>query len=341
MSVLNPEKLITPEKLDCRGTASVTLRFSAAAGLEQDPMDLVLIMDRSYSMDLGKMGNAKRGAGALLNMVAEASSGDPAGDLGSGSRVGMVSFSSTATQDVQLTERRAPMRTAIASLRAGGETNHTAAFQAAEKILGPKGTNRQVAVMFTDGITTTGGDAKAVTDRLKAAGVEIFCIGLLDDPKLLNSWASAPVAEHVAYTTDEKKLEELFRRVAARTVQAGAEQVRIREILSPEFRIVSIQAPSFGTARLVGEQELEWTMDYAGASLAAETYSLTFEIAHIGAGGGVKHFNREVIYEDRAGMALTFPSPTVEVICPGLPIYPEPCPEPTEVSVPHCKDSAR
>lgn len=341
MSVLNPQKLITPGVISCQGTATVTLGFDSAAQLNADPADVVIIMDRSYSMDLQKIFSARQAATRLIRTITDATA--PAGGMTieGGTRIGMVSFSSTATQDVQLTVNLAPLRTAISSLTRGGDTNHKAAFEAAEAILGPKGTNRQVAVMFTDGLTTVGGDARPVTDRMKAAGVEIYCIGLLDDPLPLEAWASQPFSTHVSFTNDRTQLEALFQAVAARISIPGAENVQITETLSPDFKIVSLGTVPQETAVITGPQTLTWNLPFAGLTLDPETVSMTFEIMHIGQDGGIKEFNQAVTYEDAAGNTLTFPSPTVEVNCQIPPIYPEPCPTPTAFTIPGCQDALR
>ena len=340
MPVFNPQKSISPTAITCQETAAVTISFDASAALSTAPADIVLIMDRSYSMNLQRMGAAKRGARSLIQMVAAASAGDSDGDLAD-TRMGIVSFSNTATADTALTTETTPLKIAISRLNASGNTNHSAAFEMAEILLGPKGANRQVVIMFTDGLTTVGGDANPITDRMKAAGVEIYCIGLVDDPLLMNQWASEPIAEHVAFTSDPKQLEALFQRVASRVVLVGAQNAVIRETVSPDFKITAVSTPTFGTAKLIGDQDLIWTMEYAGVNLNAEAYSLTFEIQHIGSGGGSKAFNQSIVYEDQAGTQLQFPGPTVEVSCPGIPVYPEPYPDPTEFAVPGCQDTAR
>ena len=52
--------------------------------------------------------------------------------------------------------------------------------------------------------------------------------------------------------------------------------------------------------------------------------------------------NQGVVYSDREGSTLEFPSPTVEVICSGGgEIVPEPCPGPTMITVPGCQDALR
>ena len=85
--------------------------------------------------------------------------------------------------------------------------------------------------------------------------------------------------------------------------------------MTPDFRIVAVNAPTLGTAKIVGERTIIWTMDYVGVSLSPELVSLTFEIMRVGTTGGVKEFNQSVVYQDQAGTELNFPAPTIEVIC--------------------------
>ena len=341
MSISNPQKTVNPKSMDCKGTATVTISFDAMAELTVNPADIVLVMDKSGSMNQQRMIYAKQGAKELIDIVKEAGSDADEGKLGNGTRMAIVSFSSQATKMVPLTQDVEQLKTAIDSLNSGGDTNHTLAFEAAEKILADKGPNRQIIIMFTDGATTQGGNPAPVTDRLKAQGVEIFCIGLVENPDYLTGWASDPVAEHVTYTDDYKKLSEIFKETASEVVLAGAQEVMIREEVSPDFQIVSVRPPDYGTAQITGPQSLTWKIESAGRQLDMTTLSLSFEMMHIGENGGLKTFNQSIEYEDRKGNTLEFPSPEVEVICGLNPdIYPEPCPEFTEFEIPGCVDHA-
>lgn len=342
MSVSNPQKKISPETIGCQGTATVTMSFDATAMLSKDPADIVLIMDRSYSMNNERMFYAKQGAKDLINIVSGATAEQGSDTIGSGSRMGIVSFSSTATQDVQLTTNVNSLKNAITSLSKTSETNHVVAFEAAETMLGAKGDNRQVVIMFTDGLTTQGGSAKPVTDRMKANGVEIYCIGLLETPETLNEWASEPVSTHVAYTAEPTKVGEVFRDIAAETVKAGAQDIMITEEVQPDFKILSAEAPEYGTAMITGQNTLTWNLKSAGLTLNPTTIELSFAVMHIGTTGGTKQFNKLVTYEDRDGNKLDFGNPTVNVDCSVNPvIYPEPCPEPTTFEVTGCEDAAK
>lgn len=61
--------------------------------------------------------------------------------------------------------------------------------------------------MFTDGVTTAGGDPNPVATAAKAQGIIIYCIGLSGnggiDVQALNDWASDPDSAYVAITPDD------------------------------------------------------------------------------------------------------------------------------------------
>ena len=200
MSVSNPQMTPALCRRGCCGTP------------DRRPADIVLVMDRSCSMDQRRMPFAKNAARSLIQLLTDAGGQI----LGCGNRMGLVSFADEASRDVALTDDPVALRRAISALCGTGCTNHRAALEMAQATLGPGGAGRQIVILFTDGVTTLGGDATPVADRMKAAGVEIYCIGLLEDPLLLGRWASAPFETHVAITENPWELDALFRRTAER-----------------------------------------------------------------------------------------------------------------------------
>ena len=334
MPVANPQKKINVSSMNCGGTATVTLGFESAASLAFTPADIVLIMDRSSSMTRDRMTYAKAAANLFVDMVEGARDG--------ATRMGLVSFGDHATEDVALTSDFTPLRPAIDKLVRGGYTNHKAAFEAAGNLLSVPSAVRQVVVMFTDGVTTASPDPAPSVQALKDKGVEIFCIGLATDPAPLNLWATDPDSTHVAYTEDEAQLDRVFRQIAAEVILAGARDAVIQEQLTKDFKIVKAHTPDVGTVDITGPQTLTWNIGSTGIGEQPDFTSLSFDIQHIGTAEGVLPVNQSVFYSDREGSTLEFPSPTVEVICSGGgEIVPEPCPEPTMITVPGCQDSLR
>lgn len=337
MSVSNPNKTISTTSLGCDGTATVTLSFDAAPELSAEPADIVLIMDRSSSMSGYNLFKAQAGARELIDTVAKASGSSDGKTIMNNSHMGIVTFSTEATSDVALTDDVAALNTAINRMIASGSTNHTAAFEAAYNMLQASTSQRRIIIMFTDGVTTVGGDPVLVTDNIKANGIEIYCIGLTLDPVYLNLWASDPDSNYVAFASDYNQLQKVFAQVAAEVVKAGALDMVIYEALTPDFKITDVHIPTNGSVSVLTPQTLEWTSDAVGV-VGTETASLSFDVVYIGDTDGMKNVNQAISYADRQGNTLTFPNPTVNVVCGGSAII-EPCPEPTDFQVDGCRDA--
>lgn len=338
MPVSNPNKTVSDSVLACNGQTTVTLSFEATPELSAEPADIVLIMDRSGSMQGSNLAAAKSAAKELINTVAKASGSADGTSILNSSRLGLVSFADTAAADMGLTGDVAALNAAVDALAAGGSTNHKAAFEKAADQLRTSASARRILVMFTDGETTTGGDAAPVAENIKAEGMEIYCIGLTADPTPLNLWSSDPDSIYVALAADASQLDAAFAAIAAEVVKAGAQDVVIREILNPDFKIINVNVPTNGTVNVLNSHTLEWKADTVGAA-GSETASLSFDVMHIGTTSGVKSVNQSIIYSDRQGAALSFPDPQVRVTC-GSHVIVEPCPPPADFQLDSCQDAA-
>ena len=309
MSICNMRKTVTPGVLDCGGRATVTISFDADQCCGDSPGDVVLVMDRSGSMCGPALSTAQRAAGELVEILSGAT-GDPTGKaLLRGSRLGLVSFAGEARQETGLETHTAPIHQAIASLRACGETNQELAFLEAERMLKCSRADRKIIVLFTDG-NPNRGCADPVARRLRQAGVEIFCIGLLKCPEILKRWASSPSCTHVASAAEPCSLCRVFREIAARMVKNTLEDVCILETLTEDFRIEHIEQVTHGEAALLNGRSLCWKV---GTVCAGDSVCLTFRIRHVGGEAGLRPVNDCLCYEDSQGNHPCFPSPCVEV----------------------------
>ena len=99
MGVTISNKQIDATQINCNGTLKVTLALSAAPDISSNPTDIVLVLDRSGSMGGTPLANMKAGAKAFVDIIEEATDNIQDGNIGSGSRIGIVSFSNTATTD--------------------------------------------------------------------------------------------------------------------------------------------------------------------------------------------------------------------------------------------------
>lgn len=131
MGVTNSNKQINMTRMDCDGFLKVTLALAAAPDISSNPTDIVLVLDRSGSMAGSPLANMKTGAKTFIDIIDEATDSTQDGNIGSGSRIGIVSFSNDATADTQLITSVAALKSAVDSLTAAGSTNHADAFSEA------------------------------------------------------------------------------------------------------------------------------------------------------------------------------------------------------------------
>ncbi len=341
MGITSSNKQVSTDRIDCDGTLKVTLALSASPDISSNPTDIVLVLDRSGSMTGSPLANMKAGAKTFIDIIDEATDSSQDGNIGSGSRIGIVSFSDTATDNTQLITSVADLKAAVDSLSAAGSTNHADAFTKAIQLFDPSSTNARVIVMFTDGKTTSGPPPSPVAAAARADGIIIYCIGLIGtdgiDVNVLNDWATDPNASHVAVTPDDADLEELFKDLAQNISKPGATNIVIDEKVNSDFVITNVVPPTVGTAMTIDSNNLQWKIPQLGVT-SNEGASLEFYIQHTAQTSGTKLVNESITYTDTEGNVVVFPAPTVSVDC-GIVVNPEQCPIPVDFDVSGCQDS--
>ena len=341
MGITSSNKVVDRSEVGCDGEFQVTLALTAAPDIIENPTDLVLVLDCSGSMSGVPLAAMKEGSDTFINIIQQATDdGSGSGDLGSGTRMGVVSFSSTAVVDAPLTASVSQLKGAVDALTAGGSTNHGDAFATATQLL-ETGTNPvKVMVLFTDGNTTAGPPPAPIAAQARDKGIIIYCIGLVGsdglDVSALNNWATDPDSVHVAIAPTPQDLEEIFAELAANLTKPGATDLKIVEQLNPDFEIVNIVTPAKGTVEQQSDTQLTWKMDSLGVS-GVESATLAFRARHRGVTGGVKQVNQSIQYSDAQGNLVDFPDPTVNVKCDVV-VCAEPCPTPVDVVAERCSD---
>ena len=341
MGITSSNKVVDRSEVGCDGEFQVTLALTAAPDIIENPTDLVLVLDRSGSMSGVPLAAMKEGSNTFIDIIQQATDdGSGSGDLGSGTRMGVVSFSSSAVVDAPLTASVSQLKGAVDALTAGGSTNHGDAFATATQLL-ETGTNPvKVMVLFTDGNTTAGPPPAPIAAQARDKGIIIYCIGLVGadglDVSALNNWATDPDSVHVAIAPTPADLEAIFAELAANLTKPGATDLKIVEQLNPDFEIVNIVTPAKGTVEQQSDTQLTWKMDSLGVS-GVESATLAFRARHRGVTGGVKQVNQSIQYSDAQGNLVDFPDPTVNVKCDVV-VCAEPCPTPVDVVAEGCSD---
>ena len=343
MGITNVNKEINLSNINCNEIIKVTLAITASPNILSNPSDIVLILDKSGSMEGTALENLKLGANKFIDIIDEATDNIKDGNIGSGSRLGIVSFSDIATQNTQLITSVDVLKNSVNSLIADGYTNHADAFEKAIELFDLNSNKGKVIVMFTDGKTTIGQPPNIFAEKAKSYGINIYCIGLLGDSGIdtlsLNNWASDPDESFVAITPDSKDLEKLFENLALNISKPGATNISIDEIINPEFSIINILEPNKGVATIINSNTINWKISELGTN-KTEGAKLEFFIKYISNSSGTKIINKSIYYKDNENNVVTFPSPSVYVDC-GTVIKPDYCPIPIELSTDNCKDNIK
>lgn len=340
MGVTNSNKELSATQIGCGETFDVKLSLSAEPNINSNPTDIVLILDRSGSMAGSPLANLKNGAKKFIQIIDESTDNTQDGQIGNGSRIGIVSFSTTATQDTGLITSVADLDTAVNALTSGGSTNHADAFTKAIALFDPSSNNAKVMVMFTDGVTTAGDPPAPIAAAARAQGIIIYCIGLSGnggiDEQALKDWASDPDSAYVAITPDDAELENIFEDLANNISKPGATNIVIKDMVSPCFKILSVSSPTKGSATLIDATTVEWKIDELGKS-GSQGATLTFTLQHVGPCSGDVEVNTSIEYSDSEANVVTFPSPEISVTCENT--ITEKCPQPIDITIGGCEDT--
>lgn len=323
MGILISKKTINPTTIKCKETTEITLSLTASP----DPVDIMLVLDRSGSMSGSPLTALKAAALAFIDIIKDATNpGNPgATDIGSPNRIGIVSFAANATLDLALTRDVATLNAAVNALSASGNTNHQEAFDLAAANYTPVflPPNKKVMVMFTDGDTTAGGNPSDAAAAARAAGIEIYCIGLGNniDAANLKDWASDPDSSHVIIAATPAELIQAFKAIAKNIVKPGAIGIEVVDTVGDEFEIVGIPSlanPPTTTANyaidLTGKI-ITWTLDQLGV-IDTEEATLTFSVRYLNYNSATLKVNKSIVYTDQSvpPNQASFPGSDTELV---------------------------
>ena len=341
MGIIKTNKEISKQTINCGDPFNIKLTLTATPDIIDNPTDIVLVLDCSASMTGTSFDNLKLGAKKFIEIIDESTDGIIDNEIGNCSRIGIVSFSDTATKETTLITSVKDLNKVIDSLKVDFSTNHEDAFEKAIELFEENSSNKKVIVMFTDGKTTVGDSPTPITELAKSNGIIIYCIGLEGDTGVnldfLNDWSSDPDESYVSITPNESELEDLFKNLAISISKPGATNIEIADTVNEDFKITSIVNVNKGEANILEDNLIRWTIDSLGET-TEETAILEFSVKHIGNTSKEVTPNKNIDYQDNENHIVTFNSPTIKIIC-NEPIYIEDCPTPIDILIDGCQDS--
>lgn len=169
--------------------------------------DVVLVIDASQSMAGAKLDAAKAAASAFLDLL-------PVPEH----RVGLVTFNEDIVDAVPPTDDTAAIRLRIGALAAGPGTRIDRALAAVEGLLAasrPSSDREPVVILLTDGRQTDDPEtAAAAAARLRAAGVELWAIGVGGDVEAAYLAELTGAPERIRLAPRPSDLGDVYARIA-------------------------------------------------------------------------------------------------------------------------------
>lgn len=303
---LQPDKTAAPIQVRAGRPVTVTLRVQGDCPSESLPLDVVLVVDRSGSMEGPKI-EAARSVGA-----------DFAAELDfRKARAATVLFATQAELTQVLTDDAAAVIRGVAQARAGGGTNIADALAlAGEELTGPRAQpdGRKAVVLLTDGKPDGGldprGRALSQAATLRAAGVAVYAIGLGADVDgaLLGQIAGDPTRYFQAPSAAE--LAGIYRLIARRLLADRLlRDIAIDDEVPANMRyVVGSSVPPAGWDGRV----LRWQL----GAVPTDGLTLRYQVEPLQAGVWPTNVRAGGRYTDGVGHQgeLLFPVPVVEVL---------------------------
>ena len=291
-------------------TSTVTL---SVTGTPQDkPVDAVLVLDRSQSMQGTKLANLKTAAQLFVNKVI---------DDNASSRVGIVAYGNAATALHAFSSDKTSLNAAISALSLDGYTNmHDGMIKANDMLALANPGSVKVVVFMSDGVpnryitngNVTGSGANFSTtarnhflteaNAAKAGGAVIYTIGLYsgmsnddinDARTALNPSSPNDYPSGYYETYDSTTLDAIYDSIGNKVNIAGTGAV-VTDIVPPEFEpvtgsykvngaTVDGSTSPYSVVYDAGTRTLTWTLGTIGNETLDLTYDVTAQPYHYGA----------------------------------------------------------
>lgn len=302
---LRPDKRAAPGEVRAGRPVTVTLTMGGDCPSESLPLDVVLVVDRSGSMEGPKI-EAARAVGA-----------DFAAELDfRKAHAATVLFASQAELTQTLTDDAAAVIRGVAQARAGGGTNIADALAlAGDELASPRAQPdaRKAVVLLTDGKPDGGssprGRSLEEAEALRQAGVAVFAIGLGADVDraLMRELAGDPSRYFEAPSAAE--LAAVYRQIARRLLaDLLLRTVAVEDEVPSNMRYVQGSAQP---AAVWDGRVLRWTL----SDIPTSGLSLRYRLEPLQAGVWPTNVRAAARYTDGVGFTgeVVFPVPVVKV----------------------------
>ena len=202
-----------------RGGRAGDLPLEVRGGLPRRPLEAVLVLDRSGSMEHGdyqptRIEAAKAAARTFLKQI-------QAGDS-----TALVSFNDLVSLDVPLTEDRDLSLGALRRLQpADGTAIGEGLYRAIEVLEAGAADSVKAIVLLSDGASNEGRAPRRAADSAREAGIPVFTVGIgtagddFDEPTLRHL-AEVTGGEYL-YAPDEEELSRVYERMGGKVINVA------------------------------------------------------------------------------------------------------------------------
>ena len=285
MGIQSSNTSISKDKIQCAETFNVTFSLSASPDLKTSPKEIVLVLDKSGSMNGSPFEELKKAALKFIDVIDVESDGLNNGIISGGNQIGLVSFDTTATIDSYLTNSTGGLIKKINSMNTGGSTNHKDAFEKAMQVLGNPSAKEKIIILFTDGVSNTGSEGYDIAKNAKDMGIIIYCIGYKRnntiDLNAFDKWASAPSSAYTYITPNIADIEKAFITLVENISRPGAVNISLTDKINSCFEIVKTVSISKGTVNITMPDIIQWNIPSLGTK-AHESATCTFMVRQKG-----------------------------------------------------------
>jgi Mg-chelatase subunit ChlD len=303
------DKTAAPPEIKLGETVTVSLTVNGSCPEKEQSADVILAIDHTESMNGAKFAAAQTAATTFVNMM------DP-----SLVHIGIVAVASQGVVVQALTSDQAKLVATIQGLAIERGTNIVGGLDASRaELMGPDARTgvRKVIVFLTDGRQTVTNPPISALDgviaAVRAAGIEVFAIGLGSDADVGVLQRMASDAAHYYYSPTASDLQAIYVQIAGRTKAAVLfTSATITDIVPANMIFI----PGSGTPIEPTYDSATRTLTWTHTNVTAPGYTLTYQLRPTEVGTWPTNVSAQLDYVD--GFAnpgsTPFPVPTVRVI---------------------------